>query len=73
MKVKELIEILKTQDPELEIFCYSEVSTGHKVFDINYISKRSGETTRIEGLPHIKFETSEKSEWFVLIDITPDS
>ena len=72
MKVKELIEILKKEDPELDIFCYSEDWAGYNVFDINHIAKRTGERTRIKGRPYIKFEASERSEWFVLIDITSD-
>jgi hypothetical protein len=75
MKVKELIEKLEQQDPEIEILCYSEDFLQEErliFYDIKLVSTQEAEMSRVDGRPYIYFTRTENSERFALIEITAD-
>ena len=66
MKVKELIEKLKQQDSELEIFCCSEDDL--RLFDIVDVSEEEGE--KVPGddqIPYLKIGKSQISQKLAII------
>ena len=79
MKVRELIEKLKQQDPELEILCYSEDTNllppkhGFRLFHIENVTNAEGEKVRVDDqIPYLKFGKSSISQKLAIIEITSD-
>ncbi len=79
MKVKELQEKLKNLDPNFEVVCYKEneglddKGRGFVLFDIVSIDLKQAELTRINnGIPYLKFDQSELTEKFAILEVTED-
>ena len=77
MKVKELLEKLRSLDPDQEVICYCEdkfvTTSGHafRLFDIYSVYIQEAEKTRCkDGVPSLKFGKTEHSVDNVLIEIT---
>ncbi|MCY1440928.1 hypothetical protein D9M71_572220 [compost metagenome] len=79
MKVKELIEELNKQDPELEILCYTEdekfLPPDHlfRLIDIENVSVLEAEKCRgDDGIPTLKIGTDGYTQKHVLINLLTD-
>ena len=79
MKVKDLIAELEKFDPELDVVCYSEdealLPPGHlfRLFDIEDVAASEGEWRKgDDGVPSMKFVSSESARKHVFIHVTSD-
>jgi hypothetical protein len=79
MKVRDLIDKLKSFDPDTDVVCYSE-DEGLKsdegpiqLFEIMAVSDTEAEKCRLDsGRPWLKFEKSEISSKITLLEVTSD-
>jgi hypothetical protein len=78
MKVRELIQKLRSLDDNLEVVCWTEdedfvgEDAPFRLFQITSIDVTHGEPTRIDGVPSMKIGKSQRSIGHVVIDITAD-
>ncbi len=79
MKVKELQNLLKNLDPNLEVICYSEdpkLQEGKEIFcilDIESIDTVNAERMRLDdGTPTLKIGESPISEKIVTLVVTSE-
>lgn len=82
MKIKDLITQLQNFDPEKKIACYCEDEglrandSPVQIFEVLNVSEVDAEPSRQDdghGKPWLKFDKSESSSKFVLIEITSDA
>ena len=81
MKVKELIELLQTVNPDTDVFCTSEdreildANSGHKfkIFEVSAVEEVNGTKSRADdGVATFKIGKSDHSEPHTIIEITCD-
>lgn len=79
MRVKELIERLKSFDGEFEVLCYCDDDSirgsncGFRLFEIERVDCHNAETMKLDdGTPYLKFESTQFAQKHVLLNVVAE-